>query len=142
MTKKSVLLVDDDQVFNLLNQKTLQLLDLANEIHTARNGKEALDLINDYYRGAKTIPEVILLDLNMPIMDGFSFIEAFQKLEVPNKERVLIIIVTSSRDPKDLKRAKELGITSYLSKPLTEQDLRVALNFNENHDDHFFDKNF
>lgn len=130
MTKKSVLLVDDDQVFNLLNQKTLQLLDLATEIYTARNGKEALDLINDYYRGAKTIPEIILLDLNMPIMDGFSFIEAFQKLEVPNKERVLIIIVTSSRDPKDLKRAKELGITSYLSKPLTEQDLRVALNFN------------
>ncbi len=130
MTKKSVLLVDDDQVFNLLNQKTLQLLDLADEIHTARNGKEALDLINDYYRGARTIPEVILLDLNMPIMDGFGFIEAFQKLEVPNKERVLIIIVTSSRDPKDLKRAKDLGITVYLSKPLTEQDLRVALNFN------------
>ncbi len=128
MTKKSVLLVDDDQVFNLLNQKTLQLLDLANEIHTASNGKEALDLINDYYVGTKSIPEVILLDLNMPIMDGFSFIEAFQKLNVPNKENILIIIVTSSQDPSDLRRAKALGINNYLSKPLTEQDLRVALN--------------
>jgi len=128
MIKKNVLLIDDDQVFNLLNQKTLQHMGITNEIHIAKNGKEALDLINDYYRGAKIMPEVILLDLNMPIMDGFSFIEAFHKLNVPNKEKTLIIIVSSSRNEKDIKRAEELGVHNYLSKPLLEEDLKAVLN--------------
>ncbi len=128
MIKKNVLLVDDDKIFNLLNQKTLQQMGVANEIHTALNGKEAIDLINDYYRGAKIMPEIILLDLNMPIMDGFSFIEAFQRLNVPNKDKTKIIIVSSSNDERDMKRAEELGIHNYLTKPLLEEDLRAVLN--------------
>ena len=128
MIKKNVLLIDDDQVFNLLNQKTIQHMGVANEIHIAMNGKEALELINDYYRGAKIMPEIILLDLNMPIMDGFSFIEAFHKLSVPNKEKTLIIIVSSSQNEADIKRAEALGIHNYLSKPLLEEDLKAVLN--------------
>ncbi len=127
MKKKNVLLVDDDQVFNLLNKKTLQTLDIIGEIDTARNGSEALELINEYYLKSRALPEIILLDLNMPIMDGFGFIEAFYRLQLPNLEKTLIIIVTSSDNPRDLKRAKELGIESYLNKPLTVDDLRAAL---------------
>ena len=128
MIKKNVLLVDDDQIFNLLNKKTLQHMGIANEIHIAKNGKEALDLINDYYRGARIMPEIILLDLNMPVMDGFSFIEAFHKLNVPNKDNTLIIIVSSSQNEADIKRAEELGVHNYLSKPLSEEDLKAVLN--------------
>ena len=127
MKKKNVLLVDDDQVFNLLNKKTLQTLDIIGEIHTARNGSEALELINEYYLKSRALPEIILLDLNMPIMDGFGFIEAFYRLQLPKLERTLIIIVTSSDNPRDLRRAKELGIQSYLNKPLSVDDLRAAL---------------
>jgi CheY-like chemotaxis protein len=127
MKKKNVLLVDDDQVFNLLNKKTLQTLDIIGEIHTARNGSEALELINEYYLKSRALPEIILLDLNMPIMDGFAFIEAFYRLQLPNLEKTLIIVVTSSDNPRDLNRAKALGIQSYLNKPLTVDDLRGAL---------------
>jgi CheY-like chemotaxis protein len=127
MKKRNILLVDDDQIFNLLNHKTLQMLGAVGEIHTARNGKEALDLINDYYIGSRALPEVILLDLNMPIMDGFGFIEAFHRLNIPNISKTLIIIVTSSNNPNDIRRARELGITNYLTKPVSEVDLREAL---------------
>ena len=129
MKKKNVLLVDDDQIFNLLNPKTLQMLGVVGEIHVARNGSEALELLNQYYIGSRALPEVILLDLNMPIMDGFGFIEAFHKVNIPNIENTLIIVVTSSDNPADMKRAKELGITNYLTKPLSETALRKVLGY-------------
>jgi CheY-like chemotaxis protein len=127
MQTKSVLLVDDDNIFNFLGTKLLQRWGIANEIHTAGNGKEALDLLNRYYMGSSSLPDVILLDLNMPVMDGFSFIEAFKKLNLPRKEKVSIIILTSSQDPRDMARAKNMGITHFLSKPLTEEALLNAL---------------
>jgi YesN/AraC family two-component response regulator len=123
----NVLLIDDDRIFNLLNKKTLEGMSMVKEIHTALNGKEALDLINDYFQGSRTMPDIILLDLNMPIMDGFGFIEAFQRLNINDKYNVRIVIVSSSQDPKDIERAKAFGIKDYLTKPVTEQQLWKAL---------------
>ena len=124
---KNVLVVDDDQIFNFLSTKTLQKMGVAKEIHTALNGKEAIDLFNNYYQGTVSAPDIILLDLNMPVMDGFGFLEAFKKLIIPRKENIRIIVVSSSQDPRDIQRAKELGASQYISKPLTEHNLRIAL---------------
>lgn len=124
---KSVLVIDDDAIFNFLSKKTLEKMGVAKDVHTALNGREALDLLNNYYQGSVAAPDVILLDLNMPILDGFGFMEAFKKLKFPNKERIKIIVVSSSQDPKDISRSKELGASQYLSKPLTEESLRIAL---------------
>jgi len=123
---KKVLLVDDDQVCNLISKKTLQRMGIVNEVHTALNGEEAINLLNDYFQGALSLPDVILLDLNMPIMDGFSFIEAFKKLNIPNKDSMRIVIVSSSQNPSDVRKAKEMGITAFLTKPVTETNLRTA----------------
>jgi CheY-like chemotaxis protein len=123
----NVLLVDDDRIFNLLSKKTLERMSLVDEIHTALNGKEAIDLINDYFQGTRTLPDIILLDLNMPILDGFGFIEAFQKLSANVKQNVKIIIVTSSEDPRDMERARAFGIKEFLTKPVSEQQLWAAL---------------
>lgn len=124
---KNVLLVDDDSIFNFLSTKLLERSGIAGEIHTAENGKQALDLLNNYYAGTTSLPDVILLDLNMPVMDGFSFLEAFNRLKFPRKEKVSIVIVTSSRDARDMARAKQMGVTHYLTKPVTEESLRQAL---------------
>ena len=124
----NVLLVDDDRIFNLLSSKSLQRMGDVKEIHTALNGKEAIDLINEYFQGSSTLPDIILLDLNMPIMDGFEFIHAFRKLNVSGKDNVKIIIVTSSQDPQDMERVKSLGITQYLTKPINEKLLWSAIN--------------
>jgi CheY-like chemotaxis protein len=122
-----VLLVDDDRIFNLLSSKVLEQMGIVNEIHIAVNGKEAIDLINDYFQGSKTLPDIILLDLNMPIMDGFGFIEAFQKLKLSGKEGVKIVIVTSSQNPKDVERARAMGVFDYLTKPITQEALLKAI---------------
>ena len=127
---KNVLLVDDDDIFNFLNAKTLQSLGFVNDIHTALNGKQAIDLFNDYFGGSKPLPDIILLDLNMPIMDGFSFLEAFRRLDLPGKDQVRVVIVTSSDSPNDIKRAKDLGVNQYLTKPLEAESLRKALMMN------------
>lgn len=125
---KSILLVDDDNIFNFLNTKLLESSGIVSEIHAAVDGQQALDLLNNYYTGSSSLPDVILLDLNMPVMDGFGFLEAFQKLKLPKKENVTIIIVTSSEDPKDIARAKQMGITHYLTKPLSRETLLRVLN--------------
>ena len=126
--KKNVLLVDDDQIFNFINRRTLEGMDSVNDIHTALNGQQALDLINEYFTGSRSLPEIILLDLNMPLMDGFQFLEVFKKLDLPNIKKVKVIIVSSSDNPKDIQRAKSLGIEHYLTKPVTEQDLQEIFN--------------
>jgi|SRR5579859_1770061 len=124
---KNVLLVDDDSICNFLNTATLQRMGFVNDIHAALNGKQAIDLFNDYFGRSKPLPDIILLDLNMPIMDGFSFLEAFRGLELPGKDQVKIIIVSSSANPNDINRAKSLGASQYLTKPLDEQSFRQAL---------------
>lgn len=121
------LLIDDDSVCNFLNKKTLERTGFVKDIQTVLNGKEAIDLFKSYYQESRQLPDLVLLDLNMPIMDGFGFLEAFKALPSPDKENVKIIVVTSSQDPKDISRAKELGIKQYLTKPLMEETLRVAL---------------
>lgn len=128
---KNILLVDDDNIFNFLNTKLLRQAGIADEIHAALNGKEAIDLLNNYYMGSRALPDVILLDLNMPVMDGFSFLEAFKKLNLPRKNNVSIIIVTSSDNPKDMAKAKQLGITQFLTKPLSKEMLLNALQSTE-----------
>jgi CheY-like chemotaxis protein len=124
---KNVLLVDDDKVFNFLSEKIIQQLGFVAGIHTALNGEEAITLINEYFVGSLPIPDIILLDLNMPVMDGFSFIEAFRRLHIPGIENVKIIIVTSSDNPNDIVRAKELCIIHYLRKPIDKSRLSAAL---------------
>ncbi|MFZ6010628.1 MAG: response regulator [Bacteroidota bacterium] len=124
---KNVLLVDDDQICNLLSSKTLERMGFAEGIQTALNGKEAINLLNAFLQNSHAMPDVILLDLNMPIMDGFDFLEAFKKLNLPHKENVKIIIVTSSSSPNDMFKAKQLGVDHYLTKPLSEEGLRRVL---------------
>lgn len=127
--KKNVLLVDDDYIFNFLSQSILERIGITNEVYTALNGKEALSLLGNGTQ-RRFVPDVILLDLNMPIMDGFTFLEAFNKLNIPDKEKVTIIVVTSSEDPDDMMKARRMGIDHYIPKPVTEKDLRQALELN------------
>lgn len=124
---KNVLLVDDDFVFTFLNKKIISSLKFVNEINTAQNGVQALQLLNASADGTVSLPDIILLDLNMPIMDGFGFLDEFQKLSLPHKERIKIIIVTSSMHPEDFQRAKDYGVTSYLTKPLKEEGLLAEI---------------
>lgn len=124
---KNVLLVDDDFVFTFLNKKIISSLKFVNEIDTAQNGQQAIELLNASAENDRPLPDIILLDLNMPIMDGFGFLDAFKNLRLPLKDRIKIIIVTSSMHPEDVQRAKDYGVTSYLTKPLKEEGLLAEI---------------
>lgn len=122
--KKNILLVDDDKIFNFLNEKTIQSLGLANEISFASNGQQALELLELYKTGEMNMPDIIFLDLDMPIMNGYEFLEEFAKIDIPNKAAITIVILTSSADPRDLERTKEMGIKYYYNKPLTREEIK------------------
>lgn len=124
---KNVLLVDDDKIFNFLNSKTLEQTGLASQVHTALNGQQAITLINEYFQGSRALPDVILLDLSMPVMDGFEFIEAFRRLTLPGIDHTKIIIVSSSEDPRDQNMARSMGIRWFLTKPIQLEMLKQAL---------------
>lgn len=126
-TMINALLVDDDQISNLLNRKVLERTGQFGEISTALNGKEALGILQRITLDGKSIPHIILLDLNMPIMDGFTFLEEFEKLKIAHKENIKVVILSSSNNPEDIKKAKRMGVHDYLTKPVSEQSLNVIL---------------
>jgi CheY-like chemotaxis protein len=128
---KSFLLIDDDPIFTFLAEKTIDLLGIQANILKASNGKEAFDLIVSLVKENvdKTFIDYILLDLNMPILDGFGFIEALLREDTTQHilQHTKIIIVTSSINPKDIERAKNLGIEHYLTKPISPVTLKRAM---------------
>jgi CheY-like chemotaxis protein len=122
--KKNILLVDDDKIFNFLSEKTIQSLGLVNEIHFATNGQQALDLLDRYRDGDAQMPDIIFLDLDMPIMNGYEFLREFRKMDIPNKNSIVIVVLTSSANPDDVSKARELGIKYYFNKPLSRNEIK------------------
>jgi CheY-like chemotaxis protein len=125
--KKNILLVDDDRIFNFLSEKTIASLGLANEVHFASNGKQALELLDLYKYGDIQKPDIIFLDLDMPIMNGYEFIEEFMKMDIPDKHTITIVVLSSSADPRDLKRTRDLGIKYYFVKPLSREEIKKLI---------------
>lgn len=124
LVKKNILIVDDDSIANFLIEKIVQSTGLARNIYKALNGKEALDVFFRHITNSSPIPDVVLLDLNMPIMNGFEFLQAFSQLDFHGKKDVLIVLVTSSNNPSDIEKSRSFGIRHYITKPLTAENLR------------------
>lgn len=123
---KCILLIDDDETTNIINEMLITDMDITEELLQARNGKEGIDLLGKQV-DEKDIPELILLDINMPVMDGFAFLEAYQKMNLPAKSSSIIVMLTTSLNPSDVERAKSAGVTDYINKPLTENSLQSIL---------------
>ncbi|QHT65304.1 response regulator [Rhodocytophaga rosea] len=122
---KCILLVDDDPTTNFVNETLLEDLQVSEQVLIAYNGKEALKLIQNECE-SDLCPELILLDINMPVMNGFEFLKAYQRLEFAHKQSVVIVMLTTSLNPGDIKQIDELPlkIKGFLNKPLTEQMVR------------------
>ena len=119
----SVLLVDDDEIANFVHQSILREEGIAERVMTALNGKEALDLIREGKFRANGKPALILLDINMPVMNGHEFLEAFGDLDLSKKQQYKVVVLSSSDNPRDIERAKEKGAEDYLNKPLKKEKI-------------------
>lgn len=118
-----ILLVDDDKTTNFLNRLLLEDLAVADKVLVAENGREALRLVEQQDKEG-ACPTLILLDINMPVMSGFEFLEAYTRTEVSCKQNIVIVMLTTSLHPKDVNRLHEMPIQGMLSKPLTRQKVQ------------------
>jgi CheY-like chemotaxis protein len=122
----SVLLVDDDETTNFLNEHLLKSLGVTDQVLLAYNGQEALSLLAQHCVSATTTcPALVLLDLNMPVMSGIDFLEAYQPL--PPAPAIQVVILTSSSHPRDLERLQGLPHLAVLQKPLTPAKIDALL---------------
>jgi response regulator of citrate/malate metabolism len=128
MTKLNcILLIDDDSITNFINERLIKRLNVANEVKITMNGEEGINYIEKISEKGELCPELILLDINMPVMNGFEFIRAFEHLNIKNKDKVKIIILTTSKNMKDVETLKSLGNFEFINKPLTEEKLFNSL---------------
>lgn len=123
----NLLIIDDDEICSYINIRVAQTCGLFEEINRVHDGRAALDYFRKVCEGTAPSPDIILLDLNMPLINGFDFIRALRQLSFPNKENVKIIVLTSSTQPQDIQQAESLGIDHYLTKPLTVNDLQNTI---------------
>lgn len=120
------MLVDDDSTANFLHGEILNDMGIAQEIITALNGEEAIETLSELCLHKKC-PDLILLDINMPKINGFEVVEKFHKMYLDGTPPGVIVMLTSSLNPADVKKAKDLGVNGYLSKPLGEEDVNEIL---------------
>ncbi len=123
----SVLLIDDDAISNFLNTRLLKKMKVSQGIKVSLNGEEALQFLLKEKAENRPFPELILLDINMPVMNGFEFLQAFRNIADEAKHPVIIILTTSTniRDFDQLHNYKEVEV--YLSKPLTDENLQYII---------------
>lgn len=121
-----ILLVDDDPDDNAYHQIIINEMEIVNNIEIAKNGLEALAFLK---KENQLPPEIIFLDINMPKMNGWEFLDRYKHFHKEQKARVVIMILTTSANPDDIKRAKEIeDVTGFETKPLTKEMLTELLN--------------
>ncbi|MFN3405153.1 MAG: response regulator [Cytophagaceae bacterium] len=131
-TKKyhAVMLVDDNEIDNLINQKMIEASNICEHIFVHSGAKSAIEFLKNIEKLAKGpvslyLPEIIFLDIDMPLMDGFQFLDEFEKLSEAIKTHCKVVMLTSSLNPQDMNRAKKNQyVLKYINKPLTQDNLK------------------
>ncbi len=126
-------IIDDDNIFIYGVRKVMELAEICNNFSIYRNGQEALNGLKSIISSNEKLPDIILLDLNMPVLDGWQFLDEF--IKIPAAKKITIYIVSSSVDPEDVLRAKSYEIVSnYVVKPITMKKLEELMrDFAESH---------
>ncbi len=118
---KLACIIDDDNLYISLIKKIVDIKKLSETLLVFNNGKEALDYFTAIIENVSqnAFPEIILLDLNMPVMDGWDFLTQFTKINSPIDIKTTLYIVSSSIDPYEIEKAKSFSlVTDYLIKPI------------------------
>ena len=134
MNKKlnCILLIDDDEPTNFLNRMTVEQTGCACNVIVAQSGQAALEFLKGHSKSGEPVdnlhPDLIFLDINMPAMDGWEFLEKYKLLPEEKKKSIILIMLTTSLNPDDEKRTKEIPeVAGFENKPLKEPQLQRLL---------------
>lgn len=117
---KTCLLIDDNYIDNFVTRRILESSNFADQVIVSQSATEAIESL----RAGDVAPDVIFLDIRMPMMGGFEFLQEYDKIDVENKKNIKIFMLSSSLDPTDMRKSmNNKYITQFIHKPLTQKAL-------------------
>ena len=124
----AVMLIDDNEIDNLINQKMIEASGITEHIYIHTGARSAIEFLKNMEKlrvtGQNVLPELIFLDIDMPLMDGFQFLDEFEKLETETKNHCSVVMLTSSISPADVNKSKKYEyVKKYINKPLSQENL-------------------
>jgi CheY-like chemotaxis protein len=119
---KNVCVIDDDKIFQYLTHRIISDTHLIKEIEIFSNGMDALHYLESVSFDKKKLPDIILLDLFMPVMDGWDFLKEYVDLQSKLAKKIPIYIISSSIDPIDIQKSKSINsVIDFIVKPMTKE---------------------
>ena len=122
ISRNNIMLVDDDEIFTYIIMKIIEESKLAGQINIFPNGREAMDFLTEIADNEALLPKVIFLDLNMPYLDGWGFLDEYIRLKPKLCKKINLYVITSSISPFDYEKSKKYSdITDFIIKPLAKE---------------------
>ena len=127
-----ICLIDDDRIYQFTAKKIIESTGLGKQILSFYNGDEAITYLQENIENVDLLPDIIFLDINMPVMDGWQFLETFKILQPKVSKPILIYMVSSSVDDYDIKKSKEyFNVTDYIIKPINRERFEQLINIKD-----------
>lgn len=121
------MLIDDDKINNFLNERLLKKVGAFEKINIFQDGEAALNFLQNELEQGNDCPELMFIDLNMPMINGIEFLETYHTFNFKNKEKVNLVGLTTSLRSSDIDKLKSLNCKFILNKPLTKTSLSSLL---------------
>ncbi len=116
------MLIDDDEIFTYIIKKIIEESDIAEQITIFNNGRDAINYLSEVAEEETLLPKVIFLDLNMPLLDGWGFLDEYIRLKPKMCKKINLYVITSSVSTYDHERSKQYSdITDFIVKPLAKE---------------------
>ena len=124
----SILLIDDDDATNFYHQTIIESANCTKHIKVCSSASKALEYLTNTHIEGYLLPDLIFLDINMPSMNGWEFLDEYEKLHTDLKAKIMIVMLTASVNPSDNERAQQhKHVSGFVEKPLTREILKEVI---------------